>query len=85
MCKVSIILLRDKLLHDLVENYAEITTKLQNKGPRKVLSEFAPNELIVTNFDAGSSNLASEPPLTAGSVFFVNMTQTMQNKRVSLA
>ena len=50
-------------MYDLVEHYAEIIPKLQNKGP-------PPNRLTSTNFDAGSSNLASERRETAGNLIF---------------
>ena len=128
------LLLRDKLLHDLVEKYAEITTILHAKNatpptpkigraakrrgqfcappvsrflranlgcfrrtfqpnrailcPSTVVGEFKaglsnlakccknlqkrppPNRLISTNFDAGSSNLASKASETAGNSDF---------------
>ena len=49
---------------------ATLRKKMQNKGPKKKLPNFTSNRFIPTNFDAGSSNLASERLETAGNPIF---------------
>ena len=51
---------------------------MQSKGPKSNFSEFVSNRLISTNFDSGSSNLASERRETAGNPIFHNFSQISQ-------